>query len=71
MPTRRGWQLASGGAISLVFGRLLGLPELFILAAAAELAVVASYIYVRLASFSVEAHRTVQPDRIFTGGSSR
>lgn len=71
MITRRGWLVLLGsGALSLA-GRMLGLIELFSLAAGATALVVASGIYVRLIRFRFDATRQPHPTRVHAGQASR
>ena len=71
MITRRGWLVLLGsGALSMA-GRMLGLIELFSLAAGATALVIASGIYVRLIRFRFEATRQPHPTRVHAGQASR
>jgi uncharacterized protein (DUF58 family) len=69
--TRRGWALLGGGAALAVSGRLLGIEELYILAAAAVVLVVAAAWQVRAAPLRLDAHRQVHPTRVHAGTDSR
>src|SRR5688500_7468348 len=71
MLTRRGWLLALGSLILSVAGRLLGLPELFALAAAAIVLTGGALVYVRLTRFQLEATRELRPPRVHAGSASR
>ncbi|MDQ1437597.1 MAG: hypothetical protein QOK43_1226 [Acidimicrobiaceae bacterium] len=64
--------MVAGGAIVFgLMGRLLGITELFALAAAALVLVIASTVYVRSTRFSLEAVRELRPPRVHAGASSR
>lgn len=69
--TRRGGLLLLGAALMAVVGRLLGLVELFMLAASAVAMVAGASAYVRLMPFSVEATRQLRPPRVPAGTDSR
>ncbi|HUP70738.1 MAG TPA: DUF58 domain-containing protein [Acidimicrobiales bacterium] len=71
MLTRRGGLLLLGAALLAVVGRLLGLVELFMLAAAAAAMVAGAAAHVRLTTFSVEATRKLKPPRVPAGTDSR
>ncbi|HUR18031.1 MAG TPA: DUF58 domain-containing protein [Acidimicrobiales bacterium] len=71
MLTRRGWLLLLGAAVLAMVGRLLGLVELFMLAASAVAMVAGAALYVRVRSFSVEATRELRPPRVPAGTDSR
>jgi hypothetical protein len=64
MLTRRGWALTVGGLLLALAGRLLGLLELYILAAGcwALMAVALAFLAARPAD--VEARRTLTPLRV-------
>jgi len=60
------------GAVLLgLAGRLLGLVELFMLAAAAAAMVAGAAASVRVTSFSLDAHRQLHPPRVPAGTDSR
>ena len=63
--------VAGGAVVFALAGRLLGITELFALAAAALVLVFASFAYVRTTRFSLEAIRDVKPPRVYAGSSSR
>jgi uncharacterized protein (DUF58 family) len=71
MITARGWSVAGAAVAFGLTGRLLGITELYALAAAALVLVVASVIYVRASRFSLEAIRELRPPRVHAGSSSR
>ena len=71
MLTRRGWLLALGSLVLSVAGRLLGLVELFAMAAAALVLAAGSLLYVRLTRFRLEATRELRPPRVHAGNASR
>ncbi|HEV7887928.1 MAG TPA: DUF58 domain-containing protein [Acidimicrobiales bacterium] len=71
MITPRGWTVAG---VAVVFGlaaRLLGISELYGLAAAAGALVVASVVFVRASRFRLEAVRELRPPRVHAGSGSR
>ncbi|QBI18143.1 DUF58 domain-containing protein [Egibacter rhizosphaerae] len=63
MPTTRGLLLLSGSVAAWAVGRVLDVPELYIVAAASALAVVASVLMVSMAGASVAVKRDIVPDR--------
>jgi len=69
--TPRGWMVGGGAIAAVLAGRLLGITELFGLAAAAVVLVAASLVYVRSTRFSLEAIRDLRPPRVHAGSSSR
>lgn len=71
MVTRRGWLVLLGAGVLSTAGRLLGLVELFALAAGTTALVIASGIYVRLSRFHFEASRQPHPTRVHAGQASR
>jgi uncharacterized protein (DUF58 family) len=71
MLTRRGWLLALGSVVLSALGRLLGLDELFALAAAAITLAAAALLYVRITRFQLEATRELRPPRVHAGTASR
>ena len=71
MLTRRGWMLALGTLLMGMTGRLLGMVELYMLAAASVALVVAAVVFVRLTRFDLEASRELRPARVHAGGASR
>jgi uncharacterized protein (DUF58 family) len=71
MLTRRGWFLAAGGGVLVLAGRLLGISELFALAAASSTLVIGALVYVHVSRFSLEATRELHPPRVHAGSPSR
>ncbi|MDP9441497.1 MAG: DUF58 domain-containing protein, partial [Actinomycetota bacterium] len=71
MLTKRGWGLLVGTVALLVGGRVLGLVELYILAAGSAALCAAAVGYVSLQSLDVRTERVLHPPRVHAGGSSR
>lgn len=71
MLTRRGWLLCVGAGVLLVAGRLLGISELFALAAGAVALVVGALIYVHVTKVTLDAQRELHPPRVHAGSPSR
>ena len=71
MLTRRGWALTIGGILLAVAGRLLGLLELYVLAAGCWALVAAALAYLALRPADVEAKRSLSPARVQAGDESR
>ncbi|HEX2039492.1 MAG TPA: DUF58 domain-containing protein [Acidimicrobiales bacterium] len=71
MLTRRGWMIAVGSLVLSGIGRVLGLDELFGMAAAALALCVAAVLYVRFTRFQLEATRELRPPRVHAGTASR
>ncbi|MBW3614428.1 MAG: DUF58 domain-containing protein [Actinobacteria bacterium] len=71
MLTRRGWSLLGATLALLVAGRVLGLVELYILAAGTTALWLAALGYVALHSLDVRTERVLHPPRVHAGGSSR
>ena len=71
MLTRRGWLTSSLAVASALAGRLLGIPELYVVAVVCLALVAGSVIYVRYQPFQVETHREVRPAQVHTNGRSR
>ncbi|MGI9033099.1 MAG: DUF58 domain-containing protein [Acidimicrobiales bacterium] len=69
--TRRGWTVAAGAVALAVIGRVLGLFELFVLAAGAAGLLLAGGIAVALRPLDLTATRTVRPNRVHAGANSR
>jgi uncharacterized protein (DUF58 family) len=69
--TRQGWLVGIGAAVLVLAGRLLGLPELYALAAVAIALLVACLASVRLARLDLEIGRSVHPTRVQVGTSAR
>jgi uncharacterized protein (DUF58 family) len=57
--------------ILLVFGRLLGVPELYAMAVVAAATVLGAVAYVRWYPWQMEAQREVRPPQVSANGSSR
>jgi uncharacterized protein (DUF58 family) len=70
MLTRRGWGLAGGAALLVVAGRLLGLLELYVLAAGALALLGSALVLLALRSSEVTASRTLHPGRLQAGDES-
>ncbi|MGH9123566.1 MAG: DUF58 domain-containing protein, partial [Acidimicrobiales bacterium] len=69
--TRRGWALL-GAALALVAaGRLLGIPELFVIAVVAVALAAGALVYVRYAHWDLEATRDIRPPQLHAGGNGR
>ena len=71
MLTRRGWLLSAGAVALLLAGRLLGILELFVLAAASATLVVGALVQVRFTKVRLRATRDLHPTRVFAGTDSR
>lgn len=71
MPTRRGVLLLLGAVLLGIAGRVLGLIELYALAAAAAALVGASVASVRWPPVQISASRELRPPRVHAGTSSR
>ena len=71
MLTRRGWLLSAGALALLLAGRLLGILELFVLAAACGALVIGALVQVRLTKVRLRAARHLHPTRVFAGTDSR
>jgi uncharacterized protein (DUF58 family) len=67
MLTRRGWALTVGGLILAVAGRLLGLLELYVLAAGCWALMAGGLAFLALRPADVEARRTLTPARVQAG----
>ncbi|HVE45584.1 MAG TPA: DUF58 domain-containing protein [Acidimicrobiales bacterium] len=63
--------LLLGAVVMAVVGRLLGLVELFMLAASAVAMAAGAVAYVKFTSFSVDATRQLRPPRVPAGTDSR
>jgi uncharacterized protein (DUF58 family) len=70
MLTARGSALLVGAALLWAVGRLLGVPELYVVAVAAAALVVAGAAAVRLASARVSVRRGLSDDRLLHGGTA-
>lgn len=71
MITRRGWALVVGALALGAAGRVLGVLELFVLAAGAVALVVIAVVLVRARRPGVEALRRLHPPRVHAGNESR
>ena len=71
MLTRRGWALTIGGLVLAVAGRLLGLLELYVLAAGCWALMALALLYLAVRSADVEARRTLSPTRVRAGDETR
>jgi uncharacterized protein (DUF58 family) len=69
--TRQGWLVVAGAGVLLVVGRLLGLLELYVIAAAVVLLLVACGVYVAQARLDLEVGRSVHPPKVHAGSPSR
>lgn len=65
--TRRGWALTVGGLLLAVAGRMLGLLELYVLAAGCWALMAWALVFVALHPADVEARRTLGPARVQAG----
>lgn len=70
MPTGRGWWLVAVGWGLALSGRVLGMVELFGLAAAALSLVAGAMGYVTLRRFGLVQRRHLQPGRVVAGGQA-
>lgn len=68
MLTSRGISLATGAVLAWGIGRMLGIAELYAVAAAGVIAVGLGLLYVRLTTSSVAARRIVETERVIAGG---
>ena len=71
MPTRSGWLVAGGSLLVLVAGRLFGIFELHLLAAAGFALLVAGVVHVRLTKLRIDVTRELHPPRVHAGAPSR
>jgi len=69
--TRRGVLLLTGAFTLVLLGRVLGLADLYVLAAAGGLAVAAAFVYVRMVQFPLADRRRVTPPRVHLGAPCR
>ncbi len=70
MLTRRGWALTVGGLALALAGRMLGLLELYVLAAGCWALMGGALIFLALRPADVEARRTLTPARVQAGDES-
>jgi len=71
MVTRAGWLLLVGSVITIVGGRVFGLPELLVLGATGVALVAVAVVGVRLRVPRLSVERRVHPARVPVGGRSR
>ena len=71
MITRRGWAVVFGAAALGFGGRVLGIVELFVLAAGGVALVAVAVVSVRISRLSLEARRELHPPRVHAGSDSR
>lgn len=71
MLTRRGWALTVGGLLLAVAGRLLGLLELYVLAAGCWALMGMALAFLATHPAGVSAQRTLTPHRVQAGDESR
>ena len=69
MVTRRGAMLGFAAVGLWALGRLLGVPELYVIAVASVALVICATVAVRIASANVSVRRHVAPTRVLAGGS--
>jgi len=68
--TRRGWALIVGGVLLAVAGRLLGLLELYVLAAGCWALMAMALVFLFTHPADVSARRTLNPHRVQVGDES-
>ena len=71
MLTRRGWALTVGGLVLALAGRLLGLLELYVLAAGCWTLMAVALGFLALRPADVDARRTLTPSRVRAGDETR
>jgi uncharacterized protein (DUF58 family) len=71
MLTRRGWALTIGGIVLAVAGRLLGLLELYVLAAGCWALMGMALAFLALHPADLSARRTITPHSVRAGDESR
>ncbi|HWC10026.1 MAG TPA: hypothetical protein VG455_02275, partial [Acidimicrobiales bacterium] len=71
MLTRRGWGVAVGAFVLAGAGRVLGIYELFVLAAGTLGVLAAGGLAVLLRPLDLDATRVLRPTRVHAGGDSR
>lgn len=71
MLTRRGWLLGAGSGALVIAGRVLGISELFALAAGAVALILGALIYVQATRVTLDAVRELHPPRVHAGSPSR
>jgi uncharacterized protein (DUF58 family) len=71
MLSRKGW-LSLGAALAFFLaGRIVGRPELYVLAATIGLLVAGAALYVRFTPLSIDVARELHPPRVHAGSASR
>ncbi|HVM13733.1 MAG TPA: DUF58 domain-containing protein [Egibacteraceae bacterium] len=70
MVTTRGISLLGGSALMWLLGRTLGLPELFVVAAATAALVAIAFLWVRRSTATVSARRLVATTRLVAGAAT-
>jgi uncharacterized protein (DUF58 family) len=68
--TRRGWALTIGGLVLAIAGRLLGLLELYVLAAGCWALMAMALVFLATHPADIDARRTLTPHRIEAGAES-
>ena len=71
MLTRRGWGVVAATVVLAAAGRVLGVFELFVMAAGAAGLLVAGAVAVLFRTVDLDASRQLRPARVHAGGSSR
>lgn len=71
MLTRRGWALTAGGVVLAVAGRLLGLLELYVLAAGCWALMGMALAFLTLRPADIGARRAITPQRVRAGDEAR
>ena len=71
MVTRSGWLLSAGSVLTVVAGRVFGLPELYLLGATGVALVVGAVVLVRRPPPALDVERIIHPPRVPLGGRSR
>jgi uncharacterized protein (DUF58 family) len=71
VPTKQGWTVLVGAVAAIVVGRVFGIVELFVIAAALALAVLAAVVVVRLFPALVTVVRWAHPSVLTVGDTGR
>ena len=71
MPTRAGWGVAVGAIVGVAMGRLLGVAELYVLAAVAGALVLAAVVWVQRPVPRLEIDRATHPSTLTAGAPAR
>lgn len=71
MLTRQGWIVTGAAVVIVAAGRLFGIFELYLLAAAGVALVVSSVLHVRFATLRLDVDRVLHPPRLHAGAPSR